>query len=223
MIAQCPRCGSPIQPGSAFCPKCGLPLAQPPQPAWGQPQPPQWGSPSQTVGGGVKHGFGWGLGCLLVPIAIIAGLAGLGVLANAVTPKPTPTPVPTVGQPMSINRDGKIFTVTVESVRESASLGSQMPRSGYEFLSVMVLYKADHTSADASYNEWDWSATAASHKINTYAETLSPALGAGDLYADGTAEGYVTFEVPTSGEVRVGYTFTLTDSAPTFEVVVRAS
>ena len=85
----------------------------------------------------------------------------------------------------------------------------------------MVTYKAAHTSEDASYNEWDWSAKAAGHKINTYAATLEPSLSAGALYADGSASGYVTFEVPTSGEVRVCYWFLSFDSDPTFEVVVR--
>jgi hypothetical protein len=148
--------------------------------------------------------------------AVIA-LAVSGCTSAGQTPAPTPT-TPTLGTPMSINRDGKVFTVTVNSVRESD--GST--RAGYELLSVMVTYKAAHTSEDASYNEWDWSAKAASHKINTYASGLEPALGSGDLYADGSASGYVTFEVPTSGEVRVCYWFLSFDSDPTFEVIVRS-
>jgi hypothetical protein len=128
-----------------------------------------------------------------------------------------------LGVPVNVNRDGKVFTVTVESVREGDYPAGSTPRAGYELLAVMVTYNAAHTSADASYNEWDWSAKAAGHKINTYASGLEPTLGAGSLYADGSASGYVTFEVPTSGEVRVDYWFLAFDSDPTFEVVVRPS
>jgi hypothetical protein len=113
--------------------------------------------------------------------------------------------------------------VTVDKVIEQDVLHGQSPsRAGYEFLSVLVRYQAAHTSEDAGYNEWDWSATAAGHKINTYLDSPEPALGSGGLYADGSASGYVTFEVPTTGEVRVCYWFLSWDSEPTLEVIVRS-
>jgi hypothetical protein len=166
------------------------------------------------------------VGTVIVAILafVIVGLASLGALKSAVVPTPTPTVAPAVGRPMSINRDGKVLTVTVDSVRESVAYPpGSTPRAGYRLLSVMVTYTAAHSSEDASYNEWDWSAKAAGHKINTYSYSPDPSLGSGDLYADGTASGYVTFEVPTSGEVRVCYRFSSFDIDPTLEVVVRAS
>jgi hypothetical protein len=196
----CWRCGWTVAPGTTQCPRCQTPLF--------------WAAPPTN-----RHGRAGTVA--IVVIGLVVGLVSIGALASAVVPKPTPTAAPAVGQPMSVNRDGKVFTITVDSVKESDYPTGSTPRPGYKLLSVMVTYKAAHSSEDASYSEWDWSAKAAGHKINTYSQALEPSLGVGSLYADGTASGYVTFEVPTSGEVRVGYWFLSFDTDPTFELVVR--
>jgi hypothetical protein len=85
----CPRCGTQVTPTASWCPRCGF--APPPQlKAW-----PGSGRPSRLVWLGV-------------------GLAAVVALAVAVTygtsqAQATPTPLVQFGQPVSINRDGKVF------------------------------------------------------------------------------------------------------------------
>ncbi len=198
-MAQCPRCGEAAAAGWNSCPYCLLRFLSP-----------------VPVQSSRMHQFR----VVVITLVGVYVLAAIGMAALRIGPQPTPTPQLSLGQPVSVNRDGKVFTVTVESVRESAYPWGATPRVGYGLLSVMVSYKAAHNSEDASYNEWDWNARAAGHGIKTYSGWLESPLGAGDLYADGSASGYVTFEVPTSGEVRAEYRF-MSFESPTLELVIR--
>lgn len=207
----CWRCGGYVLPGSSQCQQCGAMLVAPPTGTGRR-------SPGQAIAVAI---------IAVVLVAVVGAAVALtpskaGSSANA-SHSPIAAATPAIGRPMSINRDGKVITVTVDSVRETAYPPGSTLRAGYALLSVMVTYTAAHTSDDASYNDWDWSAKAAGHKINTYFYSPDPSLGSGDLYADGTASGYVTFEVPTSGEVRVCYWFLSFDRDPTLEVIIRAS
>lgn len=159
-------------------------------------------------------------------MAILAiALLGLGAVIStkALMPSPIPSATTALRQPVTINRDGKVLTVTVDGVRKSDYPSGAALRPGYELLSVMVTYRAAHNSEDARYNEWDWSAKAAGHRINTYPKSVGDDLGSGDLFADGEAHGYVTFEVPTTGEVVVEYRFFSLDQDPTFELAIRSA
>jgi hypothetical protein len=50
-----------------------------------------------------------------------------------------------------------------------------------------------------------------------------PPLGFGSLTAGRNAVGYVIYEVPAKGEVRMSYKAVIFDTTPTFEVVIRAA
>jgi hypothetical protein len=184
------------------------------------PAPPYvWGAPKR--GHAARN-------AILIVIGLFVVLAAVGSNLSRGTTKPTATPTAFVppahqlGDVVTIDRDNQRFTITVSDVHEDAALGYWKPSTtGFVFVSAMVTYQAQ--SDGVSYNPSDWSGFCDGRSIDQSITTRAPDLGSGDLFAGRSASGYVTFAAPATGEVRFSYTFTWTDTTPTFEVIVRPS
>lgn len=74
----CAHCGTRLKDGAAFCTECGTVFRAAPPPVYYGPPPQQ----SPSMGGSVTQGFGWGCGCLLVPVAIFVVLYVLGSIGQ---------------------------------------------------------------------------------------------------------------------------------------------
>jgi hypothetical protein len=158
------------------------------------------------------------------------------------TPSPTatPTPAPTgpktfpVGTPVYLTTDDGVTpwgTVTVSDVKTAAyykgSYGYQeKPEvAGNVFISAKVTYEA---AADGiTYNPYDWEVFCDGMAVGSSSYALygpQPALHSGTLPSGRKASGYVVYEVPPKGEVRMSYgASAIGGRGPVFEVIIRAA
>lgn len=101
-----------------------------------------------------------------------------------------------VGSPNALNG----VTVTVVSADLNASSGNQFinPKSGDRFVAVQVLY--ENTGTDTyDYNPFDWKLSdSAGFSYDTTFSGIGPELHAGTIQPGEKAQGYITYEVPTS-------------------------
>ena len=77
------------------------------------------------------------------------------------------------------------------------------------------------------YNPFDWQVFCAGVAVENFTIVLSgpkPELSSGTLPNGRSASGYVVYEVPAKGEVRMSYSSNMfSDSGPVFEVIIRAA
>lgn len=216
----CPRCGAQIALGAAWCPRCALPLAaQPWQPPLAYVQPTPRRSPLVWLG-------------LAIAVLFVCALAIAAASRVASTAGASPTPAgPAVYRPgdtATVTRDGWTVKITVSDVQVVDSykgdyVTEQPQVQGDVFISAKVTYEAvtDHVS----YGVEDWSAYCAGTAVSTGYVLYGPEpdLGFGSLIAGRNAFGYLVWEVPATGEVRMDYKAVIFDDTPTFEVIVRSA
>jgi hypothetical protein len=116
--------------------------------------------------------------------------------------------------------------VTVSDPSEHASYpgdyyADEPEQAGWVYMQVYVLYES---SKDGStYNQFDWAIYADGRQLDSYGYALNgpePDLGSGTLPAGRTAEGWLLYEVPPTGEIVLSYEPNY-DGPPIFEVVLR--
>jgi hypothetical protein len=123
-------------------------------------------------------------------------------------------------------------TVTISDVKVVASYPSKYghayddkPKTaGDVFIQAKVTYVA--LTDGVTYNPFDWQAFCAGTAVDNFAFVTygpTPRLSSGTLPNGRNASGYVVYEVPSAGEVRMSYKGYFTNKAPIFEVIIRAS
>ena len=148
-------------------------------------------------------------------------------------PSTEPTPTTTtyaVGDPITMMQDGtRSAEFSVLEVREAETFmapngltGDSTQTSGYVFLALSVRYEA--LADGARYGAFQFQILANGQPVGGPASALygpQPVLTVGTLDQGTTAEGWLLYEVPPTGEIRLSYTDpgTLGDP-PIFEVVV---
>ena len=88
-------------------------------------------------------------------------------------------------------------------------------------MQVSVKYVSSQDGAD--YNEFDWEVYADRRQLDNYAFAINgpePDLGSGSLPKGRTAEGWLLYEVPPSGEIVLSYAPNF-NGPPVFGVVLR--
>lgn len=153
------------------------------------------------------------------------------------TPQPTPTPTPeptgpktfAVGYGVTVQSSGvdevriKISDVSIHKTYGSGYLVDKPRQAGNVFIQAKVTYES--LKDGASYNQFDWQVFCAGQAIDNWAFVTAgpqPDLGSGTLPKGRTASGWVVYEVPAAGEVRMSYKGNMfLDDAPVFEVVIR--
>jgi hypothetical protein len=152
------------------------------------------------------------------------------------TEKPTPEPTPqsstfAVGDVITITQDGEDWAdFTVVEVNEATEFvdpdgfyNDEPQTAGYVFLSAKVRYEAIASGVD--YNPFDFQIFVDGQAVDNLAFALNgpqPELSSGTLPAGRTAEGWLLYEVPPTGEVLLSYSGNVfLDEEPIFEVVLR--
>lgn len=155
------------------------------------------------------------------------------------TPEPTPepTPVPTaatttfaVDDVITITQNGDPWAdFTVLEVQEAAEFvdpdgffNDTPQTSGYVYLAAKVRYVAVTDGVD--YNPFDFQIFVGGQAVDSFAFALNgpePELSSGTLPQGRSAEGWILYEVPPTGEVLLSYGNMFLDEAPVFEVVLR--
>jgi hypothetical protein len=149
-------------------------------------------------------------------------------------PVPTDVPEPTLatyglGQPITVNGDddNPAVVITFTKFSQHTSYGSgylvSRPASGNIYVQVWVTYKAIQNGV--SYNPFDWQVfvgDVAQQNFSIILESPTPALSSGTLPAGRTAQGWLVYEVPTSGRMVLSYSRMFSSGPPLFEVVVRS-
>jgi hypothetical protein len=154
-----------------------------------------------------------------------------------VTPVPTlaPTPQPAgpktfpVGYMVTLKVDDQDWahvTVTQPSVhayyKGSSGFKDTPDTQGYVYIQALVTYEALANGVD--YNPFDWDVYCDGMAMKNYAVVIygpKPELSSGTLSTGRKAQGWVVYEVPAKGEVRMSYSPGYSDSGPVFEVVIR--
>jgi hypothetical protein len=137
-----------------------------------------------------------------------------------------------MGDQVLVTSDGDPYLDITVSDAHSAShyTGSsgftdQPDTPGYVYISAKVTYLA--RADGATYNPFDWEAYAAGQAMGSKASTIygpKPELHSGILSVGRTASGYVVWEVPAKGEVRIAYgASAAAGRGAVFEVVIRPS
>jgi hypothetical protein len=167
-------------------------------------------------------------------------------LAPTPTPEPTPVPTPTatptpagpqtyaVGEPVYLTQKGDVSLpwgiITISDVATAASYkGSygyleKPQQAGDVFISARVTYEAKVDGIH--YNPYDWQVFVDGTAVSSTAFVLygpKPALSSGSLPNGRKATGFVVYEVPAKGEVRMSYGSSFSSEPPIFEVVIRAA
>ena len=170
-----------------------------------------------------------------VPGTATATTGEFGVTPEpVVTPEPTPTGPATyqVGDAVTVTESGADWaTITISAVKVVASykspygaaLNDKPKTAGDVFIQAKVTYKALTDGVD--YNPFDWQVFCGGEAVSGYTFVMygpTPALNSGTLPNGRSASGYVVYEVPAKGEVRMSYGGRL-GGAPVFEVVIRAA
>ncbi len=165
---------------------------------------------------------------------------------SSATARPTarltaqPTPLPTVlatpagplqaqvGDAVQISCDGAdCLNITVSQPSEHALykgeyLNDTPEQAGWVYEQVYVKYVA--VQDGATYNPFDWAVYADGRQLSSSAFVLNgpePTLDSGTLPAGRSAEGWLVYEVPPSGEIVLSYEPNYS-GPPVFEVVLRA-
>jgi hypothetical protein len=151
---------------------------------------------------------------------------------EAPTPTAAPTPVvaptPTgpatyqIGDAVTVTEKGANWAkITISDVKVVASYERTYPKTaGNVFIQAKVTYAALVDGID--FNPLDWTLYCAGSLVTGYTHAFNgpdPALHAGTLPNGGNVSGYVVYEVPPTGEVRMAYG----DPTDVFEVIIRAS
>jgi hypothetical protein len=148
---------------------------------------------------------------------------------SVVTPTPAGPKTYQIGEQVVLNQSGKPWvTILISDVQVVASYkgtyGSDTPKTaGDVFIQAKVTYAA--LADGVTYNEFDWQVFCAGTAVSGFAFVMygpTPALSSGTLPSGRNASGYVVYEVPAAGEVRMSYGGTY-GQAPVFEVIIRAS
>ena len=133
-----------------------------------------------------------------------------------------------VNEPATVLENGQpLMKITVSKVSTHASYsgdyGKDTPeRKGDVFIQAYVTYQALADGAD--YNEFDWQVFVAGEAVDNWPSVLfgpTPQLSSGTLPKGRKASGWVVYEVPKTGEVRMSYGGAY-GQAPVFEVVTRS-
>jgi hypothetical protein len=236
------------QPGWGAPPPAGFQPAPGSQPApgWGAPPPPKkkghgcliafiivlviflLGSLGLAAGGGKTGASG-------VPSTPNGTQPTQGQVAQAST-APTSTVAPTgpvtykIGQTATSDRDGQKVNITVSDVAVAATYTGtdgyvDKPQvAGNVFISAKITYEA--LTDGVTYSTADWAVFNDGVAVTGYTIVLGgpkPLLGSGSLTTGRKAIGYVIYEVPPKGEVRLSYKAVIFDTTPTFEFVIRAA
>jgi hypothetical protein len=148
---------------------------------------------------------------------------------------PTPTVAPTgpvtykIGQTATSDRDGQKVNITVSDVTVAKTYTSNgyvdKPQvAGNVFISAKITYEA--LTDGVTYSTADWDVFNDGVAVTGYTIVLGgpkPLLSSGSLTTGRKAIGYVIYEVPPKGEVRLSYKAVIFDTTPTFEFVIRAA
>lgn len=160
--------------------------------------------------------------------------AAAGTAAAVTTPAATPAPTGPktykIGETATVQRDNWGLKITVSDVKVVATYGSgkylvDKPQvAGNVFIQAKVSYEAVTDGADYSTADWELYCDGTAVTYSAFViYGPKPDLGTGTLITGRKAAGYVVYEVPKKGEVRLSYKAVMFDTAPTFEVVIRAS
>lgn len=157
--------------------------------------------------------------------------ASIATAAPTATPTPVPPKTYQIGDVVPIENAGQdwaritISDVAVAASYKSAYIEEKPQTAGNVFIAARVTYEA--LTDGVTYNPYDWQAFCAGTAISgftlaTYGPT--PQLSSGTLPNGRKATGFVVYEVPAKGEVRMSYAGNMfSNSAPIFEVIIRAS
>jgi hypothetical protein len=172
---------------------------------------------------------------LIMATLVLSGCAGQMVVTAG--PAGTPgsgggavqggTNIHKPGDTVTVQQNGKDYVkITVSDVQTAASYTSgkgypDKPRvAGNVYISANVAYEA--LADGVEYNTFDWTVTCAGVAVNNWTIELygpKPELGSGSLSSGQKASGFLIYEVPPKGEVRMSYG----GDPATFIVVIRAS
>ena len=160
--------------------------------------------------------------------------------APTATPTPVVTPAPTgpatyqIGDTITVTKsDADWAKITISDAKVAASYTgtgayayTDKPQTaGDVFISAKVTYAALTNGVD--YNPFDWQVFCGGVAVQSFTMVLSgpkPALSSGTLPNGRSASGYVVYEVPAKGEVRMSYGGNMfSNSGPIFEVIIRAA
>jgi hypothetical protein len=151
-----------------------------------------------------------------------------------VTPAPTGPATYAIGDTITVTNNGAPWaTIAITEVKVAASYTgtgayayTDKPQTaGDVFISAKVTYAALTNGVD--YNPFDWQVFCGGVAVQSFTMVLSgpkPALASGTLPNGRSASGYVVYEVPAKGEVRMSYGGNMfSNSGPVFEVIIRAA
>lgn len=150
--------------------------------------------------------------------------------ATSTAPSPTTTTY-AVGDVVTMVQDGQPSAeFTVLEVREAEAFmapngltGDSTQTSGYVFLALSVRYAA--LADGARYGSFQFQVLVDGQPVGISATAMygpEPVLSVGTLSQGSAAEGWLLYEVPPGGEVRLSYSDLATlDEPPIFEVVLR--
>jgi hypothetical protein len=158
-----------------------------------------------------------------------AGTVGEVASVAPANAQPTPTGPPTYkpGDTITVQQEGKDWAkITISDVNIAASYKSggntDTPKvAGDVYISANVTYEA--LDDGVTYTSYDWQVFCAGTAMDTYAMVFygpKPQLSSGTLPKGQKASGYVVYELPAKGEVRMSYGGQHGGSV-TFEVVIR--
>ena len=147
-------------------------------------------------------------------------------------PPPADTPAPAgpatyqAGDVITVQQNGEDWAnITVSDVKSVGPTGygefDRPKTAGNQFIQANVTYEA--LADGVNYNPFDWQVFVDGQAVDNTTFVLEgpkPDLSSGTLPKGRKASGYVVYEVPPSGEVRMSYGGTYGD-APVFEVVLR--
>lgn len=250
----CPRCQVPRSGSMPICPSCGYDYRNADGPAVGvqAPQVAAWvpqraNRPSRLYKALLTLAFLAVLGAAglyfnsQVQNAKQASDTAITNYANqGAQPPMDATPAPAgpvtyqIGDTITVTNDGADWAkITVSDVGVASSYTgtgdypyTDKPQTaGDVFISANVTYLALTNGVD--YNPFDWQVFCVGVAVENFTIVLSgpkPELHSGTLPNGRSASGYVVYEVPATGEVRMSYgANTFSNSGPVFEVIIRAA
>jgi hypothetical protein len=149
------------------------------------------------------------------------------------TPEPDPTDVTGVyraGETVALTQnDDPWADITVSKVKVVRKYDGpydldDIPAKGNVYIQALVTYVAKTNGVD--YNPFDWQVFVAGEAVSDtgyVSNGPTPELSSGTLPTGRKASGWVVYEVPAHGEVRMSYGNTFSNDAPVFEIIIRTS
>ncbi len=165
--------------------------------------------------------------------AVLRVALGLPQASQNPTASPTPAGPKTyqVGDTVTVTENGSEWAkITISDVKVVGSYkgkySNDTPKiAGNVFIQAKVAYEALVDGVD--YNPFDWQVFCAGEAVQNYSFVLygpQPGLSSGTLPSGRKASGYVVYEVPAKGEVRMSYKGNaFSNSGPVFEVMIGAA